>query len=97
MGCDLKIGCKIRVYHDLCWSQTFREVVFHTAENFSSVLFPIGCVGSKLFIEFFQGYWDLLDSTAVSSRWSFMIGETGFIPGKEFIKRNVCLLIVETW
>ena len=97
MGCGLKVGGKIRLCHDLCWSKTFSEVLFHTTENFSSVLFPFGCVGSKLFVVFFQGYGDLLDSTAVSSRWSFMIGETGFIPREEFIKRNVCLLIVERW
>ena len=71
--------------------------MFHTADNFSSVLLPLGCVGSKLFVVFFQGYWNLLNSTTVSSRGSFMIGETGFIPGEEFIKRDVCLLIVEKW
>ena len=56
MVCGLKIGCKIRVCHYLRWSQTFREDMFHTAQDFSSVLFPIGCVGSKLFVVFFHGY-----------------------------------------
>ena len=46
---------------------------------------------------FFHDYGDLVDSTAVPSRWTFMIGETGFIPGEEFIKRNVCLLIIDKW